>query len=105
MESIQAVDEGLKRLDEQLDDARLLFEFGEYDWATFSARCDEINSQKRQLAEAATNPESIDPERFESQLLDLTSAWEAADSGQRSRLVARIFEHLGAEALPEVRSV
>ena len=37
----------------------------------------------------------------ESQLLDLTSAWEAADQGQRSRLVAGIFEHLEAEALPE----
>jgi len=29
------------------------------------------------------------------------SAWEAADSGQRSRLVAGIFEQLEAEALPE----
>ena len=51
-----------KRLDEQLDRARRLFEFGEYDWKTFCARRDEINTQKRQLAEAATNPESIDLE-------------------------------------------
>jgi hypothetical protein len=90
-----------KRLDEQLDRARRLFEFGEYDWETFSARRAEINTLTRQLADAATNPESIDLECCESQLLDLTSAWEAADSGQRSRLVAGIFEHLEAEALPE----
>src|SRR6266568_1508350 len=90
-----------KRLDEQLDRARRLFEFGEYDWETFCARRDEINTQKRQLAEATTNPQSIDLEWCESQLLDLTSAWEAADSGQRSRLVAGIFENLEAEALPE----
>jgi len=89
-----------RRLDQQLDRVRRLFEFGEYDWETFCARRDEINEQKRQLAEAATKPEAIDLEWCESQLLDLTSAWEAADSGQRSRLVSGIFENLEAEALP-----
>ncbi len=90
-----------RRLDEQLDRARRLFEFGEYDWETFCARRNEINKQKRQLAESATNSERFDPEWCESQLLDLTSAWEAADSGQRSRLVAGIFENLEAEALSD----
>ena len=90
-----------KRLDEQLDRARRLFEYGEYDWETFCARRDEIKEQKRRLAEAAAKPEAIDLEWCESQLLDFTSAWEAADSSQRSRLVAGIFEHLEAEALAE----
>ena len=90
-----------KRLDEQLERAKRLFEYGEYDWDTFCARRDEISQQKRQLAGAATRPAAIDLEWCESQLLDLTSAWEAADSGQRERLVAGIFEHLEAEALPE----
>ena len=91
----------IKRLDDQLDRARRLFEYGEYEWDTFSTRRDEITNQKRQICEAAATPEPIDLEWCESQLLDLTSAWEAADQGQRSRLVAGIFEHLEAEALPE----
>src|SRR6266511_2492060 len=51
--------------------------------------------------QSEASPEAVDLEWCESQLFDLTSAWEAADSGQRSRLVAGIFEHLEAEALPE----
>jgi site-specific DNA recombinase len=90
-----------RRLDEQLERAKRLFEYGEYDWATFCARRDEITEQKRQIAESAAKPKSVDLEWCESQILDLVSAWEAADSGQRSRLVAGIFEHLEAEALPE----
>ena len=90
-----------RRLDEQLARAKRLFEYGEYDWETFCARRDEIIEQKRQLAESAAKPESVDLAWCESQILDLVSAWEAADSGQRSRLVAGIFEHLEAEALPE----
>ncbi len=89
----------IKRLDEQLARAKRLFEYGEYDWETFCARRDEISQQKRQLTDAA--PEITDLEWCESQLLDLRSAWETADSGQRSRLVAGIFDHLEAEALPE----
>ncbi len=91
----------IRRLDDQLDRARRLFEYGEYDWDTFCARRDEINEQKRQLEKSEASPEAVDLEWCESQLFDLTSAWEAADSGQRSRLVAGIFEHLEAEALPE----
>ncbi len=90
-----------KRLDEQLERAKRLFEYGEYDWETFCSRRDEINEQKRQLIEAATKPAIVDVEWCESQLMDLVSAWEAADGGQRSRLVAGIFEHLEAEALSE----
>ena len=49
----------------------------------------------------ATDAGSVDVEWCESQLLDFTTAWEKADSSQRERLVAGIFEHLEAEALPE----
>jgi hypothetical protein len=91
----------IKRLDDQLARARRLFEYGEYDWDTFCARREEISEQKRQLERSAGDPEAVDLAWCESQLLDLTSAWETADSGQRSRLVAGIFEQLEAEALPE----
>jgi hypothetical protein len=53
------------------------------------------------LADAAAKPESVDLDWCEAQLMDLVAAWEAADSGQRSRLVSGIFEQLEAEALPE----
>ena len=91
----------IKRLHDQLARARRLFEYGEYDWDTFCARREEISEQERQLQRSAAEPEPVDLAWCESQLLDLTSAWETADSGQRSRLVAGIFEHLEAEALPE----
>src|SRR5207245_7500305 len=91
----------LKRLDDQLDRARRLFEYGEYDWDTFCARRDEITDQKRQISDAEATPKSIDLEWCESQLIDLTSAWEAAEQGQRSRLVSGILEHFEAVALAE----
>jgi len=76
----------IKRLDDQLARARRLFEYGEYDWDTFCARREEIGEQQRQLERSAAEPEAVDLAWCESQLLDLTSAWETADSGQRSRL-------------------
>ncbi len=90
----------VQRLAAQLDRTRRLFEYGEYDWETFCKRRDELNEQRHQL-ENATDGGSIDVEWCESQLLDLTTVWETADSSQRERLVAGIFEHLEAEALPE----
>jgi hypothetical protein len=92
----------IKRLAEELERARRLYEFGEHGWDTFSARRDEIQDQHRQLAEAGRT-ESVDVDCCQAQLLDLVAAWEAADPGQRSRLVAGIFEQLEAEALPEGR--
>ena len=89
----------VQRLAAQLDRVRRLFEYGEYDWETFCERRDELNEQKHQL-ENATDAVSVDVEWCESQLLDFTTAREKADSSQRERLVAGIFEHLEAEALP-----
>jgi hypothetical protein len=93
----------IRRLGEQLERARRLFEFGEYDWKTFCARRADIREQQRQLTEAVAQPEAIDLQWCETQLLDLVSAWQAADPGQRSRLVAGIFDHLETEALPDGR--
>ena len=90
-----------RRLDEQLERARRLFEYGEYDWETFCARRDEITEQKRKLTESAVKPQTTDLQWCEAQLMDLVGAWEAADGSQRSRLVAGIFEQLEAEALPD----
>jgi DNA invertase Pin-like site-specific DNA recombinase len=98
--SLKTTAAAVQRLGAQLDRARRLFEYGEYDWETFCKRRDEFNEQKRQL-ENATDPGSVDVEWCESQLLDFTTAWEKADSSQRERLLAGIFEHLEAEALPE----
>ena len=90
----------IQRIESQLDRARRLFEYGEYDWDTFCKRRRELSEQKRQL-ENATEKVTLDVEWCESQLVDFSRVWEAADSSQRERLVAGIFEHLEAEALPE----
>ena len=90
----------IHRLVAQLDRARRLYEYGEYDWETFCKRRDELDSQKREL-EKGTETETVDIEWCESQLVDFSRVWESADSSQRERLVAGIFEHLEAEALPE----
>jgi hypothetical protein len=92
----------IKRLSEQLKRARRLYEFGEYEWDTFCARRGEIQERQRQLSEAST-AEPIGLDWCQAQLLDLVAAWEAADPGQRSRLVAGIFNQLEAEALSEGR--
>ncbi|HEY8953081.1 MAG TPA: hypothetical protein VIP78_11025 [Candidatus Dormibacteraeota bacterium] len=63
-----------RRLDEQLERARRLFEYGEYDWETFCARRDEITEQKRQLAESAAKPQTADLEWCEAKLMDLVGA-------------------------------
>ena len=90
-----------RRLDEQLERPKRLFEYGEYDRETFCARRDEIQQQLGHLAEAAAKPETVDVDWCEAQLMDLVAAWQAADSGQRSRLLSGIFEQLEAEALPD----
>lgn len=99
-ESRKSMAAAIQRLDSQRDRARRLYEYGEYDWETFCKRSEELDSQKRQL-ETAAETETVDVEWCESQLVDFSRVWEAADSSQRERLVASIFEHLEAEASPE----
>ncbi len=55
------------------------------------------------MFEAAAGSDAFDLSWCENQLLDLVTAWEAADPGQRSRLVAGIFDQLEAELLSEGR--
>ncbi len=90
----------MRRLEDQFARARRLYEFGEYDWDTFAARRHEIQEQLRQLRQTSTS-EQPDLEWCESQLLDSMAALEAADDGQRSRLVAGIFDQLEAELRPD----
>ena len=82
----------MKRLEDQLDRARRLYEYGEYDWETFCKRRDELDERKRQIANASET-ETVDLEWCESQLVDFSRVWQAADSSQ--------CKHLEAEALPE----
>jgi hypothetical protein len=51
--------------------------------------------------EAAAAPSVDDAEWCRAQILDLLAAWEAADDGQRSRLLASLFESIEAEAFPD----
>ena len=69
----------------------------------FPREAPKSKGQQLQLSEAAAGPDKFDLSWCETQLLDLVSAWEAADTGQQSRLVAGIFDQLEAELLPECR--
>jgi site-specific DNA recombinase len=91
----------IRRLDDQLARIRRLYEFGEYDWDKFIAKRAQIQQEQEQLRnEAAAAPSADDEEWCHTQLLDLLTAWDAADDGQRSRLLAGLFESVEAEALP-----
>ena len=92
----------IRRLDEQLARARRLCEFGEYDWGAFIAKRAQIQQEQEQLrSEAAATPSADDEQWCHTQLLDLLAEWDAADDGQRSRLLAGLFESVEAEALPD----
>jgi hypothetical protein len=90
------VDAAIRRLDDQLVRVRRLYEFGEYDWDAFFAK----RAQIQQEQQAAATPNVDDAEWCRAQILDLLAAWDAADDGQRSRLLAGLFESVEAEALP-----
>ena len=92
----------LRRLDEQLARVRQLYEYGEYDWNAFLAKRAEIHDAQQSLRdEASVTPHDGDLEWCRAQLLDLAPAWDAADDGQRSRLLSALFESVDAEALPQ----
>ncbi len=92
----------LRRLDEQLARVRQLYEYGEYDWDTFLAKRAEIHdAQQRLRNEASVTQQDGDVDWCRAQILDLIAAWDAADDGQRSRLLSALFESIDAEALPQ----
>jgi site-specific DNA recombinase len=97
-------DAAIHRLDEQLARSRRLYEFGEYDWDTFMAKRAQIQEEQHRLRNEAAAAPSVDAAEWcRAQILDLLAAWEAADDGQRSRLLTSLFESIEAEALPDRR--
>ena len=93
-----------RRLKEQLERVRRLYEFGEYDWDTFVAKRDEIRAEQSRLdAEAGAQLGTTDLEWCEAQLLDLLAAWDAASGDQRTRLLAGIFDGIEVEAASDGR--
>ncbi|MGI8609588.1 MAG: recombinase family protein [Candidatus Dormibacteria bacterium] len=91
----------IKRLADQLSRIARLYEFGEYDWEAFVVKRSEIREeQKRLKTEAESHTEDGDVEWCETQILDLIAAWDAGDDGQRSRLLAGLFDRIEAERMP-----
>ena len=96
-----AAEVGVRRLEEQLERARRLYEFGEYDWETFVGKRTEIRGEQQRLREQAQAGEGrSDLQWCQAQLLDLLAAWDAGDGGQRTRLLAGLFDRIEAEAAP-----
>jgi hypothetical protein len=72
-----AAEAGLRRLADQLDRARRLYEFGEYDWDTFVAKRTEIMAEQEQLREQmAAHENHGDLERCRQYVVGLLDTWE-----------------------------
>lgn len=98
-----AAEAGLRRLADQLDRARRLYEFGEYDWDTFVAKRTEIMAEQEQLREQMAVHEShVDLEWCRQYVVGLLDTWEGADADQRTRLLASIFDLIEGATDPEV---
>ncbi len=92
----------LRRLDDQLVRVRQLYEYGEYDWETFLRKRVDIQQEQQRLREEITAARGTDDlDWCRTQLLDLVATWDAADEGQRTRLLSALFESMEAEALPQ----
>lgn len=92
-----AADAGLRRLAEQLDRARRLYEFGEYDWDTFVAKRTEIMAEQEQLREQMAVHEShVDLEWCRQYVVGLLETCEGADANRRTRFLATIFDQIEA---------
>ena len=92
------VEAAIRRLDDQLERARRLYEFGEYDWETFIAKRAEVQAEQLRLREqAAARPDTGDTEWCRAQVLDLLAASDAADEGQRTLLLGSIFNQGGLQ--------
>jgi hypothetical protein len=94
----------IRRLDDQLDRARRLYEFGEYQWDAFIAKRTEIQQEQARLREQAiVHRGPGDMEWCRAQVLDLLAAWEGAEGDERTQLLASIFEHIEAASEPDGR--
>ncbi|MGH7918774.1 MAG: recombinase family protein [Candidatus Dormibacteraceae bacterium] len=90
-------DQAERRLHNQLQRARRLFELGEYDEEAFLVRRAEINRELERVRQEAESGKN-DIAWCEAQLFDLLSTWDAADNLQRTRLLGGLFDRI------EVRS-
>ena len=94
----QTAEAAIRRLDDQLERAKRLYEYGEDTWETFEAKRDEIRAEQEHIRdEAAVRSGEGDAEWCQRQVVDLLAAWEAADEAERLRLLGTIFGHIEAE--------
>ncbi len=97
-----AIEAAIRRLDDQLDRAKRLYEYGEYDWEVFMAKRAEIQEEQQRLRDQmVVRQEIADVDWCRAQVADLLATWEAADADQRTRLLASIFDHIEAAADPD----
>lgn len=98
----KAIGAAIARLDDQLDRARRLYEFGEYEWEVFLAKRAEIQQEQERLHEQAAVQRGLgDMEWCKTQVLDILAAWDAAETAERTHLLASIFDHIEAAHDPD----
>jgi hypothetical protein len=68
----------------------------------YMGKLGRLNEEKRRLRQEATQrpKKEEDLAWCETQILDLLHVWDQADSKQRGRLVAALFEALEVETTP-----
>ena len=80
------------KVQEQIDRARQLYEWGDYTKTDYQTRRDELARQFDALGSVKTNESSL--ERLAGFLNDVPSAWEQASEEQRNRLGRALFDQL-----------
>jgi hypothetical protein len=99
----QAIEGAIRHLDGQLQRARQLYEFGEYEWDAFLAKRTEIQDEQTRLRERLeTRQGPADAEWCRSQVVDPLAAWNAAeDDHERGQLLTSVFERIEAHGSPK----
>jgi hypothetical protein len=78
-----------------------MHEWTDIDVDDYMAKLGRLNEGKQRLRQEATQrPKKEDLAWCETQILDLLQVWDQADSKQRGRLVAALFEALEVETTP-----
>lgn len=94
----KTIEAALRRLDNQRDRARRLYEADEYTWDEFMARRDTIIAEKKRLEEERDRPQQPGAmEWCRVQVADLLQSWDEGKADQRARLLAAIFERIEAQ--------
>jgi hypothetical protein len=93
----KTIDAAVRRMDDQRDRARRLFEFGEYTWGEFMAKRDAHQSREEATGGGARPPHQPGAmEWCRAQVADLLQAWDDGKADQRTRLLGAIFERIEA---------